>query len=262
MVTFSLLIACCKMYPQEPAPSFEVASIRPLAQEEQHRLPIAMMTYAGGRIRITNYTLRGLIHEAYGLENHQIIGGPSWIDDDRYFLEAKPPDSSPASRFTPSSVFTPPSLELRLMLRSLLAERFDLKTHREAKMGDVFSLVVVRGGPKLGAPKDTSVQPFVQSGRTGSPTAAPITLTYTGQNATMDQFAAALSQRFQRPVLNRTGLSGHYDFVIQYAPSDFDTDAAPSLVRAIQDQAGLKLETQHGPMEVLVIDQAKKPTPN
>jgi uncharacterized protein (TIGR03435 family) len=242
-------------------PAFEVVSVKPCTPEQQTQLGIGLFTYPGGRIRATNETLRQLIHDAYGVEMHQILGGPAWLDGDRWIVEAKPPESSESSKWTPASPKTPPNQEMRQMLQTLLADRFGLKVHRETKTESVYALVVAKGGPKLKPPKDPTHEPFVSTGRTGPLTAEALSQTYLGENATMDQFAYRLAQHLRRPVMNKTGIEGHFDFLIEYSGADSQT-TAPPLDRAIQDQAGLKLVTEPGSVEVVVVDGAAKPSAN
>jgi hypothetical protein len=146
--------------------SFEVASVKPVTPEEQSGQPIGLFTYPGGRIRATNCTLRMLIHHAYGVEMNQIVGGPTWIDSDRYVIEGKGPVPPPSGGWVPESLKTPPN-PMRQMLQSLLYGRCELRLQRELKTESVYALVVAKGGPKLKAPKDATPQPFVSFGRTG-----------------------------------------------------------------------------------------------
>jgi uncharacterized protein (TIGR03435 family) len=258
-----LLAGAVVVLGQNPTPpAFEVASIRPCTADQQGQLPIGLFTFAGGRIKATNYTLKLLIHDAYDIEMYRIVGGPSWLDSDRYNLEAKPPDSSPSAKWTPANFKTPPNPEMRQMLQALLAERFQLKVRRESRSESVYALVVAKGGPKLQEPKDASKQPFVSFGRTGPVTATALSSTMTGRNATMDLLVDRLAQTLRRPVLNRSGLRGNFDFFLEYSADDSQSAAAPSLSRAIQDQLGLKLETQPGSVDVLVVDHAEKSAAN
>jgi len=242
-------------------PAFEIVSVKPCTPEQQVQLAIGLFTYPGGRIRVTNETLRQLIHDAYGVEMHQILGGPAWLDSERWVVEAKPPESSESGKWTPASPRTPPNPEMRQMLQSLLADRFGLKVHRETKAESVYALVVAKGGPKLKPPLDATKQPFVGFGRTGPVTAEALSQTFSGQNATLDQLAYRLAQHLGRPVTNRTKIDGHFDFLIEYSGADSQT-TAPPLDRAIQDQVGLKLVTEPGSIEVVVVDGASKPTAN
>lgn len=230
--------------------AFEVVSVKPTADLE--REPIGLFTYAGGRIRATNYALRQLIQDAYDLEDFRVVGGPRWIDEDRFNVEAVPPASSASSRWAPANFKSPPNAEMRRMMQTLLADRFQLKAHKENRMERVYVLVTAKGGHKLKAPKSTAAQPFVSFLRNG----------LSGQNATMDQLAARLASILRRPVTNKSGVEGHFDFLIDYPPDDAGSDHTVRLMRALQDQIGLKLETEPGSIEVLVVDSAQKPSAN
>lgn len=230
--------------------AFEVVSIKPTADLE--REPIGLFTYAGGRIRATNYALRQLVQDAYDLEDFRVVGGPRWIDEDRFNVEAVPPASSASSKWAPANFKSPPNPEMRRMLQTMLGDRFQLKAHREKRPERVYVLTAAKGGHKLKPPKSTAVQPFVsyQGSR------------LSGQNATMDQLATRVAALLQRPVLNRTGIEDHFDFLIDYPPDDAGSNYTVRLLRAIQEQAGLKLETEQGSIEVLVVDSAQKPSAN
>jgi uncharacterized protein (TIGR03435 family) len=246
-----VVLACCTAFGQEPVTSlsFEVSSVKP--SSEQDRV-IGMFTYPGGRIVATNYTLKMLIHEAYDIEDYKVHGGPHWTETDRYNLEAKPAESSVLGKWIPANSKTPPTPEMRQMLQALLAERFQLKLHREPRKESVYSLVVAKGGLKLTESKDTTQQPFVGFLPAG----------LRGQNATMDLLVERLARIVGRPVLNRTGVRGNFDFLIEYPPDDAGTDTEARLISALQEQVGLKFETQPGSVEVIVIDQAEKASAN
>lgn len=230
-------------------PAFEVASVKP--STEQDRV-IGMFTYPGGRVTVTNYTLKMLIHEAYAIEDYKILGGPHWTETERYNLEAKPAASSTLSKWVPANLKTPPNPEMRQMLQTLLAERFQLKLHREPKKESIYALAVAKGGPKLKEPKDTAQQPFVSFLPHG----------LRGQNATMDLLVERLARIVGRPVLNQTGVNGNFDFLLDYPPDDAGTDVETLLLSALPEQVGLKLETQSGSIEVIVIDHAEKASAN
>jgi uncharacterized protein (TIGR03435 family) len=234
------------------APAFEVASVKPLGSTPVPGSAIGLFTYPGGRIVALNYSLKNLIHDAYDLEDYQIVGGPGWVNDDYYDIEAKPPASSESSSWVPANFKTPPNPEMRKMLQTLLAERFQLKVHSETRKGSVLALVIAKGGPKLKAPTVTK-QPFVIFGQ-GS--------ILIGQNATMAQLSERLRTILKRKVLDQTGLTAHFDFQLNYADDNPQPDKTSSVFRALQDQLGLKLETQPGSTDVLVIDHAEKPSGN
>jgi uncharacterized protein (TIGR03435 family) len=245
-------VASYAVFGQEkaPPPTFEVVSVKPTPSVS--RDSIGLHTYPGGRIRATKLTLKLLILYAYDMEMYRILGGPHWTDEDRFDVEAKPPASSESSKWVPASFKTPPNLEMRQMLQTLLADRFQLKVHTETKKEQVYALVAAKGGPKLKQPKSTADQPFVSFLPHG----------LSGQNATLDQLVERLVTVLSRPVLNHTGIEGHFDFLIDYPPDDAGTDRTVLLLSAIQDQIGLRLETQPGSVEVLVIDHAEKPSAN
>jgi uncharacterized protein (TIGR03435 family) len=257
MMIRSLAIVCLAalawraVFGQETAapPAFEVASVKP--STEQDRV-IGMFTYPGGRVTAANYTLKMLIHEAYAIEDYKILGCPHWAETERYNLEAKPAASSTLSQWVPANFKTPPNAEMRRMLQTLLAERFQLKLHREPKKEAIYALVVARGGPRLSEPKDTAQQPFVVFLPHG----------LRGQNATMDLLVDRLATILGRPVLNRTGVRGTFDFLIDYPADDPGTDVEGRLLSALPEQVGLKFETQPGTVEVVVIDHAQKLSAN
>jgi uncharacterized protein (TIGR03435 family) len=239
----------------QPRPAFEVASIKP-GDPNSRQFGIGVR---GSLFIATNASLKRMIGFAYDVRDHQISGGPKWLDSDRLSIEAKP-----------SAI--PFSLErmepLKLMLQSLLEERFKFAFHRETKVEPVYELVVAKGGPRLkenSAPgPDGRVGLFGKGRGDLTATAMPIAV-----------LAGALSQRMGRSVIDKTGLSGKYDFTLLYTPDDNapgsrdERDAAPapdpsgpSIFTALQEQLGLKLESAKGPVEVLVIDHAEKPDAN
>jgi uncharacterized protein (TIGR03435 family) len=241
-------------------PVFEVASVKSAPSPPVGA--IGLFTYPGGRIVVSNYTLKNLIHDAYNVEDYQILGGPRWVNDDRYNIEAKPPESSASSKWIPANFKTPPNAEIRQMLQTLLAERFQLKVHPETRKESVYALVVAKGGPKLKAPT-TEKQPFIGLGRVGARDKAAALSTLDGQNATMAQLAERLAARvLRRKVLDQTGLQGNFDFRLEYAADFAQSDAGESVFQALQEQLGLKLETQPGLNDVLIIDSAEKPSGN
>jgi len=240
-------------------PAFEVASVKP--SPAVSGAPIGLFTYPGGRIAASNCTLKMLIEEAYNLQDYQILGGPYWAGEDRYDIEARPPATAEASHWTPESPKTPPSPELRQMLQSLLADRFRLKAHTQTIEKSVYALVMTKGGARLKQP-DTTQQPFVSFGRTGSPDREAASYVLTGRNVTMGLFTARLAAVLYRPVLDQTGLAGSFDFQVEYAADDAASGTASPLFQALQDQLGLKLETRPGPVELLLVDHAEKPRAN
>jgi uncharacterized protein (TIGR03435 family) len=203
-------------------------------------------------------TIRQLARAAYNLDPNypetQILGGPGWIDQDEFDIEAKPPESSESSRWAPPNSRTPPTSELRLMLQTLLADRFQLKMHTEAKKGSVYALAVAKGGSRLKKADETK-DPSITIRKVGPMDRMANLLT--GQNASMAMFADGLTQALRRPVLDQTCLDGRFDFRVVYPPDD-GSGSAPPLFRALERQLGLKLESKQGAIDVLVIDHAEK----
>jgi uncharacterized protein (TIGR03435 family) len=227
------------------SPAFEVASIKPF----QGLAANVYMHTSGPRVTISEYGLPGLLMTAYQVEPWQISGGPVWMESDRFNIVANAPGES-----------APTPEQVRQMLQTLLADRFQLKVHREKKEGPVYVLVVDKKGPKL-KPSTAADSTFSAGGG-----ARAVRLTF--QKRTMEYLALQLSNSggLGREVLDKTGLTGTYDFNLHWAPG---TDGAPppdsnepGLFTALQEQLGLKLEPQKAPVEMLIIDRAEKPSPN
>jgi uncharacterized protein (TIGR03435 family) len=237
---------------QIPVPrEYEVASIKPNQSGARH----AILSYPGGRLVTTNATLKVLIGFAYNLRDYQISGGPSWLDSIGYDILATP--DHPAN----------PSAEnidtFRQLMRTLLSDRFQLMTHFEAKELPVYALVPAKDGAKL---KDTG---NVQDPRDMS-LHGGIGL-ITAQHIPMEFVAQQLSDRLGRLVIDKTALTGHYDFKLEWTPDETESNGAPppaadrtgpSLFTALKEQLGLKLEAQKAPVQILVIDHAEKASEN
>jgi uncharacterized protein (TIGR03435 family) len=211
----------------------------------------------GDSVTITNMSPHLLIGFAFELALHDTIYGlPAWTDSETYDITAKVAESGlPAfHRLLPR--------QRNPMLQPLLEDRFHLKSHYENKELPAYALVVAKGGSKLIA-VEPAITPDggrdpggIRMGR-GEITAnaAPIAVLLDG-----------LSQQLGRPVVDRTGLAGHYNFTLQFTPAqastDSQTDAGPSIFTAVQEQLGLKLESTKGAVPVLVIDHIERPTEN
>ncbi|HSU58946.1 MAG TPA: M56 family metallopeptidase [Bryobacteraceae bacterium] len=227
--------------PTTPKPSFEVASIKP-----NHSGANAVgMFPSPGWLRVRNYTLKSLIEGAYGLANYQISGASGWMDSERYDVVAKAAD---AANFT----------QMEPMLQALLIDRFRLKFHHEWKERDVYSLEVAKSGEKI------HVSSAADNRR---PSIRILDDAVIGHKTSMETFAWALRGQLDRPVVNRTGLQGSFDFDLRYTPDgssseDPNVSSSASLFTAIQEQLGLKLNHARAPVEMLVIDYAQKPSEN
>jgi uncharacterized protein (TIGR03435 family) len=273
----------------EPALAFEVASVRRNTSGEFEQF---VQRQPGGRLTIRNTPLRFLVRFAYMVHGFQIQGGPDWIDSARFDIIAQ-------AEGDPQPVAAGPD-PLRLMLRTLLADRFKLVMHRETQDLPVFALTAARRdgtlGPRLRpAATDCAAarverQAIVRSGGTppvpvGGPD-APVTCGMrmgpgrleTGGNP-LSLLADGLAGLVQRVVVDRTGLEGNWDLELTYTP-DPRLQAAPpgpsapgvplpavdpdypSLFIALEEQLGLKLEPSRGRVEVLMIDSVAPPTEN
>jgi bla regulator protein blaR1 len=256
---------------QLPAsPAFEVASIKPNKSGDPNG---STNFQTGGRYTARNMAVRALIREAYRLQGFQIVGGPDWIASDRFDILAK------AESDLPNSPDGPPQT-MFLMLRRLLAERFKLAVHNETRELPVYALVMARSdekmGPQLRQPAiDCSTFDFRNSptpppgGFCGGIQSGPGR--FIGKGATMRQLALNLSPRVARIVIDKTGLNRAFDFDLEWTSLPVTSDApatagpapadlGPSIFTALQEQLGLKLDSQKGPVEVLVIDRVEHPT--
>jgi len=226
--------------------AFEVASIRP------HKGPYTEVAFriSGPKVTIVAYGLEGLIMDAYQLtESSQISGGPPWMSADsvRFDIAAIAPGEGVSSNES-----------VRLMLRTLLADRFQLKVHRVTQERPVYALVVAKNGPKL----KTSAPGEESSVTAGGAKTAQITMA----NVTAERLAIQLSSGLDRPVVDKTGLKGHYDVKLNWIP-EFAGPPPPgsdgvNIFTAVQEQLGLKLEPQKASIEILVIDHVEKPSEN
>jgi len=262
-----------------PPPSFEVASIKPNRSGEMR----FFMGWQPGRFTASGMTVRFLITAAYDVKDFQVSGGPSWIESERYDIEAKEPDS--IAEELPKLPLEQRRKQLGLMVQSLLADRFQLKLHRESKELPVYALVVAKNGPKLQQAKPGDTYPKGIKGPDGVGHAGVMRMgpgELTGQALPIASLAHLLSQQLGRDVLDQTGLKGNYDFTLKWTPEPGEgmmlggpggggpppesapppDTSGPSLFTAIQEQLGLKLESRKGPVEVLVIDHVERPSEN
>jgi uncharacterized protein (TIGR03435 family) len=236
-------------------PAFEVASVKPMPP--QSRIVNNMGTYPGGRIKCDGCWLSYLIMEAFDVRMFQVAGGPQWMRDDRFDLEARPPAGSRASHANPPLWKLPMIDEQRQMLQTLLVDRFQLKYHREQRDGTVYFLVKTNKKLKLEPPKDKDAYPWAgapQGGGFGSNGIA-------GTNITMAQFASRLSGALDRPVIDKTDLEGSFDFKFEYVSDGANTDRTSVILMSVQS-LGLKLDSGKGPIETIVIEHAEKPSGN
>lgn len=237
------------------AKAFDVATIKPTALDAHAGRYITMQ--GTNRFVVKYYTLKLLIAAAYDLSPKVISGGARWVDDEHFDIEA-----------LTSGDVRPPRPEQMAMLRTLLEERFKLSFHREEKEFSIYALEVDKGGSKL----KESVLAAREPAQLIS-TVYPQKIHLPAKNATMGDFASLLQRALlDRPVVDRTELTGRYDFDLDWAPDETQfggevpvapADAqAPPFFTAIQQQLGLRLEAMRGNVPALVIDHAEEPGSN
>jgi uncharacterized protein (TIGR03435 family) len=223
-----------------------------------------MLIFPPDGITATNVTLQMLIRAAYGVQDYQISGAPNWLKVDKYDLGAKM--SSTVADELHKLDQDRSMLERRRMLQALLADRLKLTLHRDTKQLPIYSLVVAKHGSKLNEAKEEG---YMRLGR-GQ---------LTSQGVDIATLASALSRQLGRPVLDKTGIAGYYEFTLQWTPDESQTftgldgslipdkaqprdPSGPSVFIAIQEQLGLKLESGKGPVEIFVIDHVERPSEN
>jgi uncharacterized protein (TIGR03435 family) len=226
--------------------TFEVASIKPAKPGNRER---GIVTNPGGRLDAKASTLKALVQFAYNVRPPQLAGGPNWFDVDRYDIAAKADGAAKPD-------------QLRLMLQTLLADRFKLKVHRETKEMPVYALVAGRNEPKL-RQVEAGNGPLLTGAGRGQVTC---------ERVSMQVFTRFLSQQVGRTVLDRTNLKGNFDFTLKWVPEERQSMAespevvnhadGPSIFTAVQEQLNLKLEATKGPVEIITVDHAEKPSEN
>jgi uncharacterized protein (TIGR03435 family) len=263
--------------PAGPLPSFEVASVK-ANKTGDNRVMLGMQP--GGRYVATNVPPALLIRSAYQVQDFQIIGAPDWIKNERFDINAKGEDAQ-ANAFAVDPRSGPNRTQL--MVRSLLADRFKLRTHMDKRDLPLYNLVVARSDGKLGPKLTVSTTDCANIGRAGGPPPLPPSPTermlcgmrfgpgiVSGGGITIGQLLNMLSMSVQRTVIDKTGLTAQYDIDLIWTPEQMpaggrDANAAPidpgaSLFTALQEQLGLKLEAARGPVDVLIIDGIEHPT--
>ena len=257
---------------QVPAPAFEVASIKPRVGERALSGPTPP-----DRFHSPDTTLRDLIRFAYFLPEFQVAGGPDWIASDRFEVNAK-------------AAAAPTRTAMRLMVQRLLRERFALKVHTETRELPTYELVVARADGRLGPNMRRAAfdcEPFYAADRPlreagvdeanvkrcstrMSFGAGVMTESFTGMS--LNRLVTSLQNRLARAVVDKTGLAGSFDVELRFSDEGLAGVPAllpgatrregPAIFTALQEQLGLRLESSRGPVEVLVVDSAERPTPD
>jgi uncharacterized protein (TIGR03435 family) len=284
---------------QAPAPpasssetdvKFEVTSVKKSGPPGQGFIPFRLQ---GGRFSMGGMTVGNLITLGYGIQRFQLIGGPSWLNTDRFDINAVTEDVpvQPTAPGTPN--------RMQLLVRSLLKERFALKTHNETRELPLSYLVMAREDRKLGErlrPSTIDCRALMaeraKAARDGAPPVPPAPPkpgeipqcgmrgglgSITAGSMALANFATMLGSMLNRPIYDRTGLTGSFDIQLEYTPDQMPqippgvtlppgltlpSPDGPSLSTALQEQLGLKLDNTRGPVEVLVIDSVEQPMPD
>ncbi len=252
---------------------FEVASIKPAVPDARGTY---IRTTPGGTLTINNMPLKELIVFAWRIQPYQITGGPPWMATARWDVSAKPENK-------------PKEGEMQQMMQAMLAERFQLVSHQETREMPVYALVLARKDGKLGpdlsetkectTPDRNSPPPRLEPGQPPPRFCGQMMMglrILTAVSVPISNLVPALARMLGRTVIDKTGLTGKYDIKLEWTPDEsqmanLNPEAprpaasdtlGPSIFTALQEQLGLKLESQKGPVEILVVERAEKPSEN
>lgn len=214
--------------------AFEAATIKPSKAAPGHSGSHSRT----GMIMLDGQTLKGLICSAYRVKDFQVSGGPKWLDQDRFDVNAKAEGAANGE-------------QLQQMLQTMLADRFQLVFHREQKIGPAYALVLVKSGLKI--------KPVEAAGGSNSH-GGNGELTVTGM--TMADLADYLSKRVGAPVADLTETTGAFDFKLQWSTEGDKDDMQSALFSALQSELGVKVESRKLPVDLIVVDKAEKPSEN
>lgn len=265
--------AACGQTPAAPAApdyvptlTFDVASVRESAPNQGNTVRVGAISPPHScKFTATNFPAKALLQAAYGFGT-PVIGGPGWLNDHYFTVEAKCDHSvdEQMAKLTDDQS----TLEKRHMLQVLLADRFHLKGHTEVKEMSVYSITIAKGGSKLHevkadaddpnhpTPANTGVDVQAHGGAQG--------LEFVVHTASMKAIASVLTSQVETPVVDHSGLSGYYDFTLQFGRpwSANNPESWPDIFTAVQEQLGLKLESTKTPIDVFVIDHMEMPSEN
>jgi uncharacterized protein (TIGR03435 family) len=234
------------------APAFEVAAITPckpgtLPPPMEHA-GMVQFTFPGGRFNANATTLTALLEWAYDMQPSQHSDGPAWMGNDRYDVVAKAEGNANDA-------------EMKLMMQTLLAERFRLKLHHENKEVSVYVISAGKAAPRLFPPKDGEVH-GIRIVRQPGPDQTIVSYHVIATRFSLAQLTNVFARQLGRVIINRTGLNGDFDFTLDLMPDDSEPNPLdPShLINAMREQLGLTLKSAKEPVEFLAIDSAEKVT--
>jgi bla regulator protein BlaR1 len=203
------------------------------------------MSLRDGFLQVNNLLLKSLITSAYGVHEGLIFGLPGWAEEAHYDIRAKVTDGDPTALTTMSRE------QRRALMAAMLEGRFQLKVHPVTRELPVYDLIVAKGGPRL---SESTREQHVEVHKSE----------YTGTAVPIPGLASFLEEVVGRSVVDKTGLKGAYDFHLQWEPdlSGADRDTLPSIFTALQEQSGLKLQPNKGPVKTLSADHIERPSEN
>ena len=270
------LLACSvTVYAQAPSPpivptntkkwTYDVVSVKP-NKSDDNRMMIRMLPNG---VAATNVSVAMLLQNAYGIKPDLISGLPNWTENAKFDVEAKvSADDADAFSKLPREER---SAAGQKMMQAVLADRFKLTARVETKELPVFDLVVAKGGPKLTPSPTDDADPTGVKGPDGNRAKNMLRYdgnTFTAQGIGMASFANNLAFQAHRTVIDKTGLTGHFDFTLKFTretgappgPDSGTNDDAPSLFAALEEQLGLKLVNSKGPVDTLTVEHVEQPT--
>ena len=242
--------------PTDANPEFAVATIKPSRPDA----PRGGYGIRAQVVTTTNVTVSWMIKLAYNVHANQILAAPAWLDSERYDTVGRSDTPGEPSRD-----------QMKLMIRKLLVDRFQLRFHTEKKELPVYAMVVAKSGPKLTvSASDPNAFPGIGFGR------EPGVISLVGRNTGLNGVANGLqSNILDKPVVDQTGLTGRYDFQLRFTPdasqlanfgglepNSADLDLPPDIFAAFEQQLGLKLQATKAAVDVMVIDRIERPSPN
>jgi len=249
-----------------PTLTFDIVSIR-LAPPPDANFHVSVSSPPrSSRFEATNFPIKALLQIAYGFDA-PVVGAPDWVANTFYDIQARSDEAADArlAKLTNNEV----RLEKRNAIRVMLADRLGLKTHLETRNTSIYNLVVDKGGVKM----QVAPPPPPTADGEAPPPPRPSDvqahgsqhgLEFVGSNATMRAVTGVLSSMVEAPVIDKTGLTGVYNYTLQIGRewSERDPESWPSIFSAVQEQLGLKLEAEHESAPNLVVDHITKPTEN
>ena len=228
----------------QPRAQFEVVSIRPYVSQGNPANERSALDFPpGGRFSATNVSVRKLIRVAFGVENERILGVPGWADTLTYNIEAKTVGGAEVTRDNISELLQP-----------LLVIRFGFQYHSVKREEAEYDLGVAKNGFKL-QPDTGDAKPRMSENSNGA------SIVMNATRLSMSGLAASLARYLGRPVVDKTGITGDFDFELKWSPDQALDAPGPSIFAALQE-IGLRLVSMKGPVDVIVVDRVGKPSSN